>query len=269
MSKFIESIAVYDKSFIIQKVTLKNESNLNALTLELITEFVAELKSLEANSDVRAIIITGHGKAFSAGGDIKRMQKKLGMFAGDTKEIKENYSKGIQEIPRTIESMKTPLIAMVNGAAVGAGCDLACMCDLRVGSEHSVFGETFAKLNLVSGDGGLYFLVRVVGYAKALEMSLTAALYKGQQAKDFGLLNFIYPSLALEEKTLELALKISKLGPMAIRRTKNALKNVWYASLENHLDEISSFQSECQTSSDHFEGLNSFFEKRDPNFKGK
>ncbi len=133
-------------------VTLNRPQHSNAFSDEMITELCRLLREADFDVDVRVIILTGAGKTFCAGGDVKAMEERTGMFSGGNEELRRRYMKGIQQIPLTIEALQTPLVAMVNGAAIGAGCDLACMCDIRVGCEQSRFGETFAKLALVPGD---------------------------------------------------------------------------------------------------------------------
>ena len=152
----------------IQLLTLNLPEKRNPLNDQTIVELVDALKIADRDPKVRVILLTGAGKGFSSGGDIKAMRDRIEMFAGESYELKERYQVGIQQIPLTIEAMATPIIALVNGAAIGAGCDLACMCDLRLGTKQAKFGETFAKLGLVPGDGGTYFLPRVVGYARSL-----------------------------------------------------------------------------------------------------
>ena len=140
--------------------TLNRPHCSNAFSDEMIYELCGLLREADWDDDVRVIMLTGAGKTFCAGGDVKAMEGKTGMFAGDPEELRRRYTKGIQQIPLTIEALHTPIMAMVNGPAIGAGCDLACMCDLRMGCRHSRFGETFAKLALVPGDGGTFFLQR-------------------------------------------------------------------------------------------------------------
>src|SRR5437868_4100553 len=172
-------------------ITLNNPEQSNAITTEMVESLCRVLKHADFDPSVRVIVITGEGKNFCSGGDVKAMSEKTGMFQGESNELRMRYMHGIQQIPKTIEDLSTPVIAMVNGAAIGAGCDLAMMCDLRVGTSTTKFGETFTKIGLIPGDGGTFFLQRIVGYSKAMEMTLTGDLYEGQKAKDFGLMNFL------------------------------------------------------------------------------
>lgn len=241
----------------IAKVTLDNPEKKNAISYEMIDSLINTLEELDWDKEVSVVILTGAGSAFSAGGDIKAMLSKSGMFSGGPNELRENYQRGIQKIPLAIEKMKTPIIAMINGAAIGAGCDLACMCDLRIGSEKSIFGETFAKLSLVPGDGGTFFLPRVLGYSKAMEMLLTGDIYKGKKAFEFGLLNYFVDDLSkLEENTLELARKISRNSQTALSLGKKALKSYHNTELQSMLDMLAAFQGIVQNTDDHHSRLN-------------
>jgi len=250
-------------------VTLNNAEQMNAITIAMIESLVSVLKHADFDKNIRVIVLTGAQKSFCAGGDIKAMEEKSGMFEGESNELRNRYMHGIQQIPRCIEEISTPIIALVNGAAIGAGCDLAMMCDLRVGSELSKFGETFTKMGLVPGDGGTFFLQRVVGYSKAMQMFLTAELIEGQKAFDFGLLNFIYPKEDIILETEKLAQSIAGLAPIAQSMTKKAMKISYLHDLHTSLDTLASFQAITQRSSDHFEALSAFKEKRPSKFKSE
>lgn len=250
-------------------ITLNNPDQMNAITTPMIESLVHVLKHADFDSDIRVIVITGKGKSFCAGGDIKAMEEKSGMFAGESNELRMRYMHGIQQIPRAMEEVSKPIIAMVNGAAIGAGCDLSMMCDLRTGSAQSKFGETFTRMGLVPGDGGTFFLQRVVGYSKAMQMFLTADLFEGQKAFDFGLLNFLFEDSVLKDETEKLADKIAGLAPVAQSMTKKAMKISYLSDLSTSLDVLATFQGITQRTSDHFEALSAFNEKRRPNFKSE
>lgn len=251
-------------------IYLNRPENSNAFSLQMIDELTSVLKKANYDQDVRVIIISGMGKAFCAGGDIKEMEEKNGMFAGEPYELRENYSQGIQEIPRLMNKMQKPIIAMVNGAAVGAGCGFACMADIRIASTNAKFAETFSKLALVPGDGGTYFLQRVVGFSKACEMFFTGELYNAEEALKFGLVNIMTTPEELKEKTRAFALKIAQNAPTALALTKRSLIQAYDSTnLENILDSLAAYQGITQRTQDHYEGLKAFHEKRKPNFEGK
>lgn len=249
-------------------ITLDNEASSNAITIPMVDSLEKVLLQADFESQIRVIVLTGKGKNFCAGGDIKAMLDKTGMFAGESNELRNRYMHGIQRIPKTIELISTPIIALVNGAAVGAGCDLSMMCDLRVGTPNSKFGETFNALGLVPGDGGTFFLQRAIGYAKAMQMFLTAETIKGKDAFDFGLVNFFYEDSEVVLQTEKLAEKISSLAPTAVSMTKKAMKVSYLHDLQTSLDLLASFQGITQRTHDHFEALHAFNEKRKPDFHG-
>ncbi len=249
-------------------VTFNRPDSSNAFSVEMIEDLVSLIKKVDCDPLVRVVLFTGEGKHFCAGGDIKAMQSKTGMFAGDANELRERYQSGIQQIPLAMEALKTPTIAVVNGAAIGAGCDFTAMCDLRIGSPKARFGEAFCQLALVPGDGGTYFLPRVVGYSKAMEMFLTGRLYSAEEAKEMGLLNKLVPEDKLNSSALELAQSIACKAPIAIQMTKKALKQNYLHGLQAALDLLAAYQGITQRTEDHFEGLKAFCEKRSPDFKG-
>ncbi len=250
-------------------VTLNRPKFSNSFSDEMITQLCRLLREADWDDDIRVIILTGAGKNFCAGGDVKAMEEKTGMFAGDPEGLRRRYTKGIQQIPLTIESLHTPLIAMVNGAAIGAGCDLACMCDIRMGCKQSRFGETFAKLALVPGDGGTFFLQRVIGYAKAMELSLTGRIISADEALTIGLLNYIVEENTLKHETEKLANSIANNSPVAVSMIKKAIRQARTAEISGHLDLLAAFQGITQRTEDHFEGVKALKERRQPHFKGQ
>ena len=249
-------------------ITLNRPRHSNAFSDGMITDLCHLLQEADWDDDIRVIILTGAGKTFCAGGDVKAMEEKTGMFAGDPEELRRRYTKGIQRIPLTIEALHTPIVAMVNGAAIGAGLDLACMCDIRMGCRHSQFGETFAKLALVPGVGGTFFLQRVIGYAKAMELSLTGRIINADEALAIGLLNDLVEVDALEEATEKLARSIAANSPVAVSMIKKAIRQARTAEISGHLDLMAAFQGITQRTEDHFEGVRALKEKRQPKFKG-
>ena len=243
-------------------VTLNRPHCSNAFSDEMISELCRLLREADWDDDVRVIILTGAGKSFCAGGDVKAMEEKTGMFAGDPEELRRRYTKGIQQIPLTIEALHTPIIAMVNGPAIGAGCDLACMCDIRMGCRHSRFGETFAKLALVPGDGGTFFLQRIIGYAKAMELTLTGRIITADEALALGLLNHLEEVERLKKETQKLALSIAANSPVAVSMIKKAIRQARTAEISGHLDLLAAFQGITQRTEDHFKRVRALQEKR-------
>ncbi len=234
----------------------------NAFSDKMIENLCLVLKHADEDNSVRVIILSGRGKHFCAGGDVKSMKNKSGMFAGEPNELRERYQRGIQNIPRTIHSLSTPLIAMVNGAAIGAGCDLTCMCDLAYGNEYAKFGETFNRLGLIPGDGGTYFLPRVVGERTAKEMLFTGQIYSASDSKEMGLLNNIFSQESLKSEVDKIASQIVSHPPIAIQMTKKALKHSRSGTLDSQLDLLASYQGITQRTQDHFMAIDNLLENK-------
>ncbi|KYG67878.1 3-hxdroxyacyl-CoA dehydrogenase [Bdellovibrio bacteriovorus] len=249
-------------------LTLDNVDQSNAISLEMVDSLTRVLRHADFDPQVRVIVIKGEGSTFCAGGDVKAMQNKTGMFAGESNELRMRYIHGIQQIPKCIEELSKPLIAMVNGPAIGAGCDLAMMCDLRVGTAKSKFGETFVKLGLVPGDGGTFFLQRVIGFSKAMQMSLTGDLIAGEEAQRWGLLNYFTDESQLEVETRKLAEKIANNAPVAVQMTKKAMKMAYLNDLHTILDLSAAYQGITQRTTDHFTALQAMKDKKTPEFSG-
>ncbi len=240
----------------IYTLKLNHPDKKNALDDQLIKELVETLHELNQNADCRVVLLGSETNVFCSGGDIKAMMAKKDMFQGGSINLREQYHFGIQEIARAIERFKKPIIAVIDGAAVGAGADLACMCDLRIGSERLKFLETFSNLALVPGDGGTYFLSRAIGYTKAMELYLTARVVLAKEAKEIGLLNYLVDSTDIWARANELAAMIANKPPVAVEMTKQALKEAYQnRNLETNLNLLSAFQAITQMSNDHQRGL--------------
>lgn len=248
-------------------LTLNRPEASNAFTTVMINELVSTLGMADADNNVRCIVITGAGKHFCAGGDVKDMKDKKGMFAGEANELRERYKRGIQQIPRCMNSLSTPVIAMINGAAIGAGLDLACMCDIRIASEHAKFGETFVKLGLIPGDGGTYFLQRIVGFSKAMELSLTAEIINSAQALKINLISKRVGAQELESAVMTTVNMIVDNAPIATQMVKRSITHAYRNDLESALDMLSAYQGIAQRSSDHFSAIDRLLNKTDAKFK--
>lgn len=247
-------------------LTLNRPDARNAYSTKLVQNLVEVLKHADNDNQIRCIVLTGAGTSFCAGGDIKAMRGKTGMFAGESNELREAYQAGIQQIPQAIAQLKTPIIAMVNGPAIGAGCDLAAMCDLRVASTQAAFGETFAQVGLVPGDGGAFFLSRLIGFGKAMEMFLTCKIIGAEEALKMGLVNQVVLPEELKDKTQELAEHLAGLPPIALQMTKKAVIHAHQNDLNSHLELMAAYQGITQRSSDHFIALDGMLNKKKPSF---
>ncbi|GAA3925441.1 crotonase/enoyl-CoA hydratase family protein [Litoribacillus peritrichatus] len=224
---------------------------------------------VQADLSISVVIITGAGKGFSSGGNVKHMQDKSGMFVGDTETLAENYRQGIQRIPRAIFNLDVPVIAAVNGAAIGAGCDLAMMADIRIASDKACFAESFIKLGIIPGDGGAWFLPRVAGYERAAEMAFTGDVVSAEQALAWGLVSRVVEHDRLLDVAFELAGRIAKNPPLTIRETKRLLRQGRSASLDELLETSAQVQARMHHTQDHKEAVDAFLAKRAPSFQGK
>jgi len=242
-------------------ITLDRPLASNAFTIEMIGDLVELMNYADEDEKVKCIIITGAGKHFCAGGDVKQMMNKEGMFAGEPNELRLRYKKGIQKIPLCFNALSTPTIAMINGAAIGAGLDLACMCDIRIASERAKFGETFTKLGLIPGDGGTFFLQRVVGFSKAMEMTLTAQVYNSDEAFKMNLVSQVCPDEELTEKVRNIADKICSNSSIANSMAKRSIINARSSDLNSTLDLLASFQGITQRTPEHFNALQKLITK--------
>ncbi|MCD6584439.1 MAG: enoyl-CoA hydratase/isomerase family protein [Desulfobacteraceae bacterium] len=180
-----------------------------------------------------------------------------------------SWSDQISLIPIAVHEVAVPTIAAVNGPAIGAGCDLALMCDMRIASEKAKFGETFLSVGLIPGDGGAYFLPRAVGMARACEMTFTGEVIDAQKASDIGLVNHLVMHDQLMNAAVALAEKIATKPPEALRMAKRLLYAGQDTTLRQLLDQSAAYQSLCHHTDDHMEALSAMFEKRESEFKGK
>lgn len=244
-------------------LTFDRDDLRNALTgTALVEDVLQTLAWVNGAKDVSVLVLTGAGSAFSSGGNVREMKEKSGLFAGSVQQIQEQYRRGIQRIPLAMEAAEVPLIAAVNGPAIGAGFDLACMCDLRIGSRTALMGETFVNLGIIPGDGGAWFLQRLIGYQRAAELTLTGRLVSAQEALALGILLEIAEPEQLLVRTMELAAHIASKPPQAVRMTKRLLKYAQRGNLSDLLDMSACFQGMAHHTDDHVEAINAFLEKR-------
>ncbi len=248
-------------------VSFNRAESRNAITIQMIESLEKVIPFADSDPEIRVIILSGEGRSFCAGGDIKNMLEKKEMFEGEANELRIRYRNGIQKIPEMFHRLNTPIIAMVNGHAIGAGCDIVSMCDLALASSDAKFGETFNQIGLIPGDGGTYFLQRKIGFSKAVEMYLTSQIYSADEAHQMGLVNFVTTGTELKQKTKELALKIAANAPIATSMTKRALIHGYESSLASQLDLLAAFQGITQRTQDHFSALTAMQEKKAPDFK--
>ncbi len=232
-------------------------------------EFVAACDAINTDMEVRCVILTGAGRAFSAGGDVKAMKERSGNFGGTPPGISDGYRNNIHRILRALHGLRVPLIAAINGPAIGLGCDLACLADIRMASEKAKFGVTFLKLGIIPGDGGTWILPRVIGQSRAAELFYTGDVIDAAKAQEWGLIGQICAPDDLAATAQELAQKIAQQPPHALRHTKNLLRQGQSITYDTALEMAANTQALMHLTDDHMEGIDALLEKRPAQFKGK
>jgi enoyl-CoA hydratase/carnithine racemase len=250
----------------IATITLNRPEKMNAFTVEMMEDWIAALEDCRTNADVRAIVMTGTGRAFTTGGDIEG----FGASASRTPQgIRDHLVGGSQRLIRKIAEIDKPVIAALNGFATGGGLDIALACDIRFAAQSARFAETYAKMGLIPGMGGAYLLPRIVGVAKALEMFWSTDWVDAQEAERIGLVNRVFPDAELMAGTLAFARKVADAAPLSVRTIKRLVRAGAGQDLSTALDMVASEMTVVRSSEDHQEALAAFKDKRQPNFKGQ
>ncbi len=227
---------LYYKNDNIGVITINSPETNNAFTKSMLKKWLEFLEKAKEDHSVHGLILTGKGKVFCSGGSISDMVE--GKMSGwDMKNFLQNY---VHKIALFMERFDKPVVAAINGAAIGAGLDMALMCDFRISSERAIFGEAYIKLGLVAGDGGAYFLPRIIGIPRALEMLLTGKILKPEEALNWGLVNKVVEHEKLMEESIEFLRDIIKWPQGAVRLMKKLVYSSEKQSLEEHLREVSS-----------------------------
>ena len=243
-------------------LTLNRHDVRNALTgTALIDDIVAVAEWVNHCDDVSVLILTGAGSAFSSGGNVKDMADRGGDFAGDVAEVATRYRRGIQRIPLALQQVEVPVIAAVNGPAVGAGCDLANMADIRIASTKAKFGETFLNLGIIPGDGGAWFMQRLIGYQQAFELTLSGRIVDAGEAKRIGLVLDVVEPEQLMVRAGEIAARFAAQPPKALRLTKRLMKMAQRMELKDFLDLCATFQGMCHNEPEHLEAVRRMLER--------
>lgn len=251
-------------------LTLNRPDAMNALGEEGDGARVAGVcAEIENDPGIRVAILTGAGRAFSAGGNVKAMRDRSGAFAGSPYVVREGYRKNIHRIVKSLYNLEVPLIAAVNGAAVGLGCDVACMADVRIASDKARFGVTFLKLGLIPGDGGAWLLPRIIGASRAAELLFTGDLIDAATAAEWGLVSKAVPGETLMDEAMALATRMAAQPPQALRLAKNLLRHGTTSSYEALMDMSAASQALMHHTEDHMEGVAAVIEKREARFKGE
>jgi enoyl-CoA hydratase/carnithine racemase len=236
---------------------------------DLCAALIDAMERIERDQSVRCAILTGAGKAFSTGGNLKHMKEKSSIFGGDAITAKDGYRAGIQRAAKAIWDCEVPLIAAVNGPAYGAGCDLTCMCDIRIASTAATFAENFVRVGIISGDGGAWLLPRQIGLARAAEMTFTGDPVDAETALAWGLVSRVVAPDELMPAARALAERIAINPPRHLRMAKRLLREGLTARLDSLLELAAAYQGACHQTGDHAEVVDALLEKRAPVFTGR
>ncbi len=257
---------IYNVDNLVATITLNRSETLNALTPAMRQSFAAALGLAEKDDNVRVIVITGAGKGFCSGGDVKAMNEAR--KSGKASVLEDRVDPIRDRIVLALRDSTKPIIAAVNGAAAGAGMNIALACDIRIASDTAKFGETFAKRGLHPDWGGTYFLPRIVGMAKACELIWSGKMIQASEALELGIVSQLETPEALMATTLEMANSFAAGPPIAIRMAKRAMYRSMDSSLREALEFETYAQNTCSATLDAKEGIAAFVEKREPVFTG-
>ncbi|MFY9265064.1 MAG: enoyl-CoA hydratase-related protein [Solirubrobacterales bacterium] len=252
-----------DRETHVATLTLNKPDKLNAFDGELVDDWSAGLRELSADRDTHVIVVTGAGKAFCAGGDLATLGEDVGALS--RKEFLRDH---VHRVEHALRAVEQPVIAMINGAAMGAGLDMALLCDLRVAADEAKIGEAYVNLGLVPGDGGAWLLPRLVGPSRALELLWTARVLSGTQAAEWGLVNRSVPRDNLATETYELAAKLAAGPQLAQRLIKRAVYSGEDMPRATHYDMVSSLMAVAQSHPDFTGAVELIQRGEKPSFNG-
>tara|TARA_B110000114_G_scaffold75011_1_gene79390 strand:+ start:7 stop:804 length:798 start_codon:yes stop_codon:yes gene_type:complete len=260
-----ESI-IYEQDQRVVTITLNRPDTRNALSGDLIDGLINALEKANRDKNVGCVILTGAGKSFSSGGNLQEIKNMTTKDNMSQSQLEDWYRFGIQKIPLTMNAIDVPIVAAVNGHAIGAGNDLCTMCDIRIAGEDAKFSESFLRIGIIPGDGGSWFLPKIIGLSRAAEMILTCDVLDAKKALNWGLVSQVVKNEELIIQAKEIANKIASQPPEASRRAKRLLRMSQNVSLDNALEMAASQQSILQMMDDHREALDALIEKRKPKY---
>jgi enoyl-CoA hydratase/carnithine racemase len=259
---------IYEQEGAVVTLTMNQPERRNPLTGNTaVAELLQAIDRIDGDRGVRCVILTANGPSFSAGGDIREMKRQATPEVAEM-DIRQEYRRGIQRLPLALFNLEVPVIAAINGHAIGAGLDLACMCDIRIASEKAKFAESFVKLGIIPGDGGAWLLPRTIGLARAAELAFTGDTIDAQQALAWNLVSQVVPHEQLLESARGLASRIAANPAHSLRLTKRLMREALHSRLDSALELSSVFQAVAHKTADHREAVDAFLEKRPPRFTG-
>jgi len=257
---------LYEQNKRIVTITLNRPDTRNALSGDIIDGLVDSFKKADRDKNVGCVILTGAGKSFSSGGNLQEIKDMTTKDNMSQSQLEDWYRFGIQKIPLTMNSIDVPVVAAINGHAIGAGNDLCTMCDIRIAAEDAKFSESFLRIGIIPGDGGSWFLPKIIGLSRANEMILTCDVLNAEKALAWGLVSQVVSNEELLKKANEIATKIAGQPPEASRRAKRLLRMSQNVPLDKALEMAASQQSILQMMDDHREAIDALLEKRSPKY---
>jgi enoyl-CoA hydratase/carnithine racemase len=259
----------YEQQGNIVLLTLDDPATRNSISPEMIAAIVEAVDRINGDLSVSCVIVSGAGKAFCSGGNINDMRDRTGYAAGGPADIRRAMQRRFQRVPLALYDLEVPSIAAVNGPAVGAGCDISLMCDIRIASTQASFAESFIRLGVVSGDGGAWFLPRVVGLSRAYQMTFTGEAVSGERALSYGLVSEVVAPEALMTRAFDLAKSIAAHPPQSLRLAKRLVRESAETTLQSGLELAAAMQGLAQHTSDHREAVAAFLDKRPPQYRAE
>jgi 2-(1,2-epoxy-1,2-dihydrophenyl)acetyl-CoA isomerase len=251
----------------VRRIELRRPEVLNAMTAELVGQLHAALEDAERDPTCRVVVLTGAGRGFCAGQDLSEFESAY--RAGERPDIRRHLEASYHRLIPQIVGMPKPVVAAVNGVAAGAGVSLAVACDVRLASEEARFLQAFVKIGLIPDSGGTWLLPRVIGYARALELSISGDPIDARRALDIGLVNRLVPPERFEAEVEGYAARLAALPTAAIAATKELLGSALRLELDEALGREAEAQGRMGQTEDHLEGVMAFAEKREPRFRGR
>jgi enoyl-CoA hydratase/carnithine racemase len=256
---------LYAKREGVATITLNRPHVLNAFSPTMLTEWVAALEDAKYDDDVRAVVVTGAGRGYCSGADVKLMAAGRPIVSGGRYQARLT----VQRLPRAVESLDKPYIAAVNGAAVGGGFDTASMADIRIASDAATFAINHLRIAGLSADGGYYFLTRILGLSRTLELVLSCRFFDAQEALKMGYVSQVVPAAELQQAAFDLASRIAKGPPITTQLAKRLIYRCQDLGLDEHLEDVEAAVQINNHTEDSKEGPRAWAEKRAPDFKGR